>query len=105
MKRNYILTKGAENDLRDIIKYSLENWGEAKSRKYISELEAKTIELANGTGAFRELNEIILGLKVKKVGRVFIFCVYHQGRQPIILAFFHEKMDILTRLKERLEIK
>jgi plasmid stabilization system protein ParE len=50
VKRSYVLTKGAEADLREITRYTAKQWGVEQCRIYISALEEKAQELANGKG-------------------------------------------------------
>lgn len=47
MTRPYILTKGAEADLRDIMRYTVAKWGENQCRVYMSDLAKKAETLDN----------------------------------------------------------
>ena len=103
MAKAYILSKAASADFADIVRYTHQNWGEEQCRIYISELERATTLVAKGEGRFKDLSAIYPSLRMAKCGNHFIFCLPRPEAPPIILAILHEKMDILARLKGRLE--
>jgi len=98
----YVLTQGAEADLRDIIRYTAEQWGAEQCGIYVAALEAKA--LARGHGAFRELSDLLPGLRMGVSGKHLIFCLPRPEAPAIILAILHERMDMITRLKSRLGV-
>lgn len=102
MTRPYVLSRGAAADLRDIVRYTVETWGEAQSVAYVAELEAAACEVAQGQGAFKELDDLLPGLRVRRAGTHVLFYLPRQNRQTLILAILHERMDLIARLKERL---
>lgn len=104
MTRSYILTKGAEADLRDITLYTVAQWGTAQCRAYIAALEDKVEAVARGQGIFKDMSSLMPGLRVATSGKHYIFCMPKTGSPSIILAILHERMDILARLKSRLTI-
>ncbi len=104
MTRPYILTKGAEADLRDITHYTVAQWGVEQCRTYIAALEEKAELLALGKGAVKDMSALMPGLRVATSGKHYIFCMPQTDGPSIILAILHERMDILARLKSRLAI-
>lgn len=102
MSRAYVLTKSAEADLKEIIAYTLAQWGASHCSNYIAEIEQKAEALAIGHGHFKEMNTLIPNLRVALSGKHYIFCLPQQNAPAIILAILHERMDILERLKSRL---
>lgn len=102
MKKSYVLTKSAEADLREITRYTLEQWGAAQCRTYIADLEQKAESLATGKGLFKEMNAIMPNLRVALSGKHYIFCLPKQNAPAVILAILHERMDVVARLKHRL---
>ncbi len=102
MKKYYVLTKSAEADLREITRYTLEQWGAAQCSAYIADIEQKAEALATGKGAFQEMSALIPNLRVVLSGKHYIFCLPQQNAPAIILAILHEKMDVVARLKHRL---
>jgi toxin ParE1/3/4 len=102
VNRPYVLSKGAAADLREITRYSLAQWGEAQCRAYVGELERAATALAAGEGVFKDMGFILPGLRMVWSGKHCIFCMPQPGQPPLILGIFHEKMDIISRLQNRL---
>ena len=102
MTKYYVLTKSAKADIRDITRYTVMNWGEAQCRTYITELEKTTEAVAKGEGAFKDMGFILPDLRMATCGKHYIFCMPQAGKQSIILAILHERMNLMARLKNRL---
>lgn len=62
----YILTASAEADLREIIRYTRKQWGDAQVRRYISKLEQGITRLAAGQGAFKDMSELFPALRMAR---------------------------------------
>lgn len=103
MIRSHIFTKSASADLREITRHTIEHWGEAQARAYAQQIEAVAGALATGQGVFKDLSAVLPGLRVKRAGHHYVFCVLRSGGPALILAILHERMDIMARLKSRLE--
>jgi toxin ParE1/3/4 len=102
LTRPYILTKGAEADLRDITHYTVAQWGTEQCRTYIAALEEKAEAVALGQGVFKDMSSLMPDLRLAISGKHYIFCMPQPSGPSIILAILHERMDILSRLKSRL---
>ncbi|MEO6214428.1 MAG: type II toxin-antitoxin system RelE/ParE family toxin [Sphingomonas sp.] len=50
MNANYTLLPGAEADLRDIVRYTRQQWGSAQTRSYVAKLQ-RSIEAVAGDKA------------------------------------------------------
>ena len=46
---------------------------------------------------------LLPGLRMASCGKHFIFCMPQAGRPSVILAILHERMDLMARLKNRLQ--
>ena len=104
MRRPYVVSKGAAADLREITRYSLAKWGEVQCRIYIAELEKAAEAVAKGEGVFKDMGFLLPGLRMASCGKHFIFCMPQQGKAPpLILAILHQRMDLMVRLKNRLQ--
>jgi plasmid stabilization system protein ParE len=103
MKRPYVLTCSAASDLRSIVRYTREAWGEAQCRSYVAQIETTATELALGHGVYRNREDLLPGLRVRLSGHHYVFCLPRPGEAALILAILHERMDILARLGERLD--
>ena len=53
MRRSYVVSKGAAADLRDITRYTVTNWGEARCRADIAEIEKAAEAVAQVSGSAR----------------------------------------------------
>ena len=104
-RRPYVLTKGASADLREISRYTAETWGETQRRAYVKQLQEAASEVAEGRGVFKDWGAVLPGLRVKAAGSHYLFCLSRPGRPALILAILHERMDLITRLKRRLDAR
>ena len=75
MNHPYILTRAAEADLEEIVRYTLREWSAAQSRIYIKQLETTATELALGQGIFRKRDDLYPDLRVRLAGHHYIFCL------------------------------
>lgn len=98
----YILTTAAEDDLRSIIRYTRSQWNEAQVRRYITKLEKGMVKLATGTGHFKDMSAIFPALRMALCEHHYVFCLPRHEVPALIVAIFHERMDAITRLEERL---
>lgn len=53
----YVLTPLAEDDLKDIARYTLKQWGKKQSLQYASLLETRFLEIADRTSFSRTFSE------------------------------------------------
>ncbi len=98
---SYRLTKDAENDLRSIARYTLDNHGSKQLQLYRSKLEAKFLEIAEGTVIAKSFSLNIPEVLVTRCEHHFVF--FLSGNPAIIIAILHEKMDMISRLGKRLD--
>lgn len=100
---SYILSREAELDLEDIAEYSIKKHGESQMLKYIGNLEDDAEKLSSGILPFKTLVAINPNLRMKKSGKHYIFGLMQDNAPMIVVAFLHERMEILQRLKNRLD--
>jgi toxin ParE1/3/4 len=98
----YSLTLAAQEDLREIARYTLKQWGPAQSLRYAGLLEQCFVQIAAGSRLSRSVSERYPVLQVCRCEHHYVFYVHPQDRKPQIIAVLHEKMDLLQRLKGRL---
>lgn len=103
MTAPYILTRSAAADLREIVRYSLKAWGRPQCQAYIAQIEEAAEELALGQGVFKCRDDLLPGLRVRRAGHHYVFCLPDDDQPALILAILHERMDQIVRLKERLD--
>lgn len=99
---DYILTAAAEADLRGIIRYTRSQWGHAQVRRYIATLEQCIARLATGQGAFKALDALYPSLRMAHCEHHYVFCLPRENVLALIVAILHERMDLMTRLADRL---
>jgi len=99
----YELTAAAQEDLKDIARYTLTTWGEKQSIHYAELLEARFCEIADKTAHYRQFSIRYPQVFVSRCEHHYIFYIHPDGKPPCIIAVLHERMDMLKRLKGRLD--
>jgi toxin ParE1/3/4 len=98
----FVLAPEADADLEGIFDYTTRKWGPEQAFKYLSQLNECAEALAAGTARFRKLTGHFAGMVMLKCQHHFIFSRLRKGRPAEIFAIFHERMDLVARLGERL---
>ncbi|QNG48525.1 type II toxin-antitoxin system RelE/ParE family toxin [Sphingobium yanoikuyae] len=98
----YVLTAAAEEDLRMIVRYTRKQWSDAEVRSYVAKLESSIVHLATGRGAFKDMSDLHPALRMARCEHHYIFCLPRAGEPSLVVALFHERMDLMTRLQSRL---
>jgi len=98
----YQLIPAAEDDLREIARYTLKQWGKAQSLRYAALLEQCFMEIAGRSRLFRTPLERYPFLRVSRCQHHYVFYLHLESQPPRIIAVLHEKMDMLRRLANRL---
>ncbi len=102
MSVQYVLTLAAEADLRGIVRYTRKAWGDAQARSYAAKLERGLEATVSGQGAFRDMSALYPGLRMARCEHHFIFVLPRDAAPALVVAIFHERMDLMARLQERL---
>lgn len=97
-----MLTLAAEADLRDIVRYTRKAWGDAQARRYAAQLERGLEAVVSGQGAFRDMSALYPGLRMARSEHHFIFVLPRDGAPALVVAIFHERMDLMVRLQGQL---
>ncbi|SIO30579.1 type II toxin-antitoxin system RelE/ParE family toxin [Vannielia litorea] len=97
----YHLTVSAEADVVGIWQYTAGTWSEAQAQIYHAELQTCFSRLA--AGPFRSFEDVAPGLRSCRVGRHVVFWLAAAGEVPQVIAVLHERMDIFSRLADRLK--
>ncbi len=100
---DYVLTVAAELDLRGIVRYTRKQWGDAQVRRYVATMERGIARLAAGQGVFKDMSALFPALRMGRYEHHYVFCLPREGAPALIVAIFHERMDLMTRLAERLK--
>ncbi len=99
---SYELSIDAENDLREVARYTLNKWGKDFLITYRNGLKAKFIEIGENTLLKRTFSDRFPDLLVTKYRYHYIFYITNGLEKPIIIGVLHEMRDIVSRLGERL---
>ncbi len=93
----YQLSEEAQNDLKEISRYTRENWGNKQAKYYLVELAAGFENLARSPKLGKARDEIEKGIRSFPVARHIIF--YRTGTECIEIArVLHAGMDIKRHL-------
>lgn len=98
----YALTEAADADLQGIARYTLDTWGEDQMERYAALLEKHFQAIARQPGKGRIFLPHRPELRVSTCEHHYVFHLIRAGQCPLILAVFHERMDLMTRLHNRL---
>jgi len=98
----YELTDSAQEDLKDIARYTFTKWGEKQSLHYAELLEKRFCEIAARTAYSRPFSNRYPQVLVSRCEHHYIFYIHQERNPPRIIAILHERMAMLERLKNRL---
>ena len=101
--RQYELTPSAQEDLKEIARYTLTEWGKKQSLHYAELLDATFSKIAAKNVNFRTFSKRYPQILVSRCEHHYIFYVHPDKKPPRIIAVLHERMDMLARLKNRLD--
>ena len=93
-------TPSAREDLLDIWFYTQERWGEAQADRYQDDLQGCCERIAAGSVRTRPVAGIP-GVNAYHCRRHYIFFLQHR-ETIVVIAVFHERMDLINRLRDRL---
>ncbi len=100
----YELAEAAEADLRSIALYTAANWGHKQAIHYGTILEKHLEAIGKGAARTRIFLKHRTELRVSRIEHHYVFHLERENKPPLILAVFHEKMELMSRLRARLEI-
>jgi toxin ParE1/3/4 len=98
------LARSAESDIRSIALYTLKEWGAKQAARYAANLDAHFEAIGSGKARSRIFLKHRPELRVSRVEHHYVFHLVREMKCPLILAVFHENMDLMTRLRDRLKI-
>ncbi len=96
------LTPAAKDDIADIARYTVQKWGKPQAMKYADLLDACFHKIARGEDISKTVLLHQKHIRVCKCEHHYIFYL-RKDERAIILAVLHERMDLMERLKARLD--
>lgn len=77
--------------------------GGAQARAYARKLETCIENMVAGVGSCRDMDGLYPGLRVTRCEHHYIFCVVGPEPPALVVAIFHERMDLMVRIGMRLD--
>ncbi|MDY6929597.1 MAG: type II toxin-antitoxin system RelE/ParE family toxin [Pseudomonadota bacterium] len=99
----YDITDDAEADIREIVSYTLENWGVAQTNIYRKAIKDTFELIGHKTVVIRKFSDTFPDLLVTKCQHHYIFYLNEGVKKPTIIVVLHEARDIVALLLSRLE--
>lgn len=98
----YELTEAADSDIQSIADYTISAWGMEQANHYEALLESHFQAIGLQKARTRAFLKHRPELLVSRIERHYVFHLVRKNRCPLILAVFHENMDLMSRLRKRL---
>ena len=98
----YEKTFDVDQDIENIVEYTARNWGHNQVRRYIAGLEEKLSDLAANRTYYKSHDHLGDGIISARYEHHFIFALKRENEPLLILANFHERMELMKRLQSRL---
>lgn len=98
----YELSQDAEKDLREVARYTLNEWGKKALEQYRGGLKKTFEAIAKNEAPKRAFSKTFPELLVTKYRYHYIFYIAENRDKPVIIGVIHERRDIVNRLSERL---
>ena len=100
---SYELAQAAEADLKNIALYTISEWGPEQAARYGAILDAHFTAVANGKARTRIFLRHRPELHMSRIKHHHVFHLVREKQCPIIPAVFHERMNLMSRLRDRLD--
>jgi toxin ParE1/3/4 len=101
---DYELAEAAEEDLKGIALYTISKWGSNQAARYGRLLDAHFAAIGKGKVKSRIFLTHRPELQVSRIEHHYVFHLDRGDERPLILAIFHEHMDLMARLHDRLTV-
>jgi len=99
----YELTDDAAKDLVNIFDYTIDKWGIQQANLYKGKLISHFEGIGRGDVRSKSFLRNLPNILVSRCERHYVFHFVRPGRAPLIVAVFHERMDLVNRVRKRLE--
>lgn len=97
----YLLSKDAENDIRQIIRYTKQKWGGRQVEIYRDLIKQKLFEIGSHKIIPKLYSKNVPNVYFCKVNSHFIFYLKQDSELPLIIAVLHTSQDIMKHLSDR----
>lgn len=100
---DYQLTPEADADLLAIARYTVRTWGIVQARRYEALLRDSFDGIASRRTRSRKILESRPEIRFVRCEHHYVFFQVRAKEPPLIVAIFHERMDLIRQLRHRLE--
>jgi len=99
----YELSDAAAEDLQAIARYTVLTWGIKQARRYEALLEDHLRAIGQQKARTRVFLKHRPELLVSQIAHHYVFHLARKKQRPLILAVLHENMDLMNRIRGRLD--
>lgn len=99
----YERSHAAIRDWQSIVEYTLEEHGIAQTEKYTSGLIRCMEAMTQEKGHFKDIEVSGRVVRIKHCQKYYIFALIRKNTPMMVIAIFHERIDLMSRLKDRLQ--
>lgn len=100
---DYDLSPDSVEDLEAIFVYTIDRWGVEQAYRYKNKLTQHFSEFGKGKAISRAFIKSFPELQVSRCEHHYVFHFARKGKVPLIIAILHERMDLVSRVRRRLE--
>ena len=98
----YEFSERADEDYDGIMQYTLDNFGEKQMVKYSDQLIACLNTISDDKAIYKKIENEGRVIRSLHCQKHYIFGLERKNNPLLIIAIFHERMNLLEQLKNRL---
>lgn len=96
--KKYTLTRKAEQDIRNIWSYTIDEWGEVQAERYLKGLEEKLELLSDSPDSIGKNRDSLKSGYMSSLYEKHIVFFKKAGNSIEIIRVLHQRMDISNRI-------
>ena len=100
---NYNLAPDTAEDLEAIFDYTIDRWGIEQAHRYKNKLAVHFSNIGRGKVNSKAFLKNVSELQVSRCEHHYVFHFIRQDQPPLIVAILHERMDMVNRIRRRLD--
>ena len=100
---NYELAPDTVEDLEAIFNYTIDRWGIEQAHRYKNKLAFHFSNIGHEKANSKAFLKNIPELQVSRCEHHYVFHFIRKNQPPLIIAILHERMDMVSRIKRRLD--
>lgn len=96
----YELSHDAEKDLKEIVRYTMDKWGNDATDTYVSGLIEEFVAIGKGDAVKQRYNSKFPDLYMTMYRLHMIYYEIREGKEPLIVRILHGKQDRVRHLEK-----